>query len=114
MTICLDLELLVDYPLKSANNFPIALTEYKEEYRAARGIPGSHQWDDLDALGTSQETVPTEIRAGDALLICGNVVHFAVVGRFQSIHGKRGGRATDTILTCTVQIAANSLSDCEA
>ncbi|OOQ89675.1 Protein involved in biosynthesis of mitomycin antibiotics or polyketide fumonisin [Penicillium brasilianum] len=57
------------------NNFLIALTEYKEGYGATRVIPGSHLWEDFDDLGSIAQTVPAEMEAGDALWICGNVVH---------------------------------------
>lgn len=57
------------------NNCLIALTDYKEEYGATRVIPGSHLWDDFDDTGTPERTVPAEMNPGDALLICGSVVH---------------------------------------
>jgi ectoine hydroxylase-related dioxygenase (phytanoyl-CoA dioxygenase family) len=57
------------------NNILIALSDYKEIHGATRVIPGSHLWDDLEDTGTFERTVPAEMEPGDALWICGNVVH---------------------------------------
>lgn len=57
------------------NNFLIPLTQFTEEVGATRVIPGSHRWDDLEAVGSPEDTLPAVMNPGDALFISGNVVH---------------------------------------
>ncbi|KAI5918975.1 hypothetical protein F4810DRAFT_703876 [Camillea tinctor] len=56
-------------------NFVVALTEFSDENGATRVIPGSHKWDDFQANGTPEDTIPAEMEAGDACFITGKVVH---------------------------------------
>lgn len=53
----------------------IALDEVTEELGATRVIPGSHKWDDLADNGSMAQTVPAEMKPGDALVYSGKVVH---------------------------------------
>lgn len=56
-------------------NFLIALTDFTEENGATRVIPGSHKWPDFSVMGTPEDTIPAEMKAGDACLILGKTVH---------------------------------------
>lgn len=63
---------------KSVNliaNTLLALTDITEEMGATRVIPGSHLWEDLSDAGTPEQTIPATMSAGDALLLCGKLVH---------------------------------------
>lgn len=60
---------------EAALNFLIAVTDFTEENGATRVIPGSHKWADFAELGSQDDTVPAVMKAGDALLITGKVVH---------------------------------------
>ncbi|KAF9893458.1 hypothetical protein FE257_010770 [Aspergillus nanangensis] len=68
------------------NNFLIALSDYKEEYGATRVIPGSHQWENFDNTGSVEQTVAAEMSPGDALWICGNVLHGGGANRSEHFH----------------------------
>ncbi len=56
-------------------NFLIALNDFTEETGATRVIPGSHQWPSFEYYGTPEDTVPAEMKAGDAFFFSGKVVH---------------------------------------
>ncbi|KAH7007497.1 toxin biosynthesis protein [Ilyonectria destructans] len=56
-------------------NFLTALTDFTEENGATRVLPGSHKWTDLSDLGNQEDTIPAVMKAGDALFICGRIVH---------------------------------------
>ena len=53
----------------------IALDEVTEELGATRVIPGSQRWDDYTDRGSMEQTVPAEMRPGDALIYSGKVLH---------------------------------------
>jgi ectoine hydroxylase-related dioxygenase (phytanoyl-CoA dioxygenase family) len=52
----------------------LAVTDFTEENGGTRVIPGSHKWDD-DRMPLNEETVPTIMSAGSALLWIGSVYH---------------------------------------
>ena len=56
-------------------NFLIAFTDFTEENGATRVIPGSNHWDDFEDRGTPEDTIPAEMKAGDALFFSGKTVH---------------------------------------
>lgn len=56
-------------------NFLIGLTEFTNENGATRVIPGSHLWPDFSDRGKQDMTIPAEIKAGDAILVPGKLVH---------------------------------------
>ncbi|PFH63360.1 hypothetical protein XA68_12324 [Ophiocordyceps unilateralis] len=56
-------------------NFIVALTEFTEENGATRVILGSHKWNDFNDNGKAEDTVPVELKPGDAVFISGKVVH---------------------------------------
>ncbi|MFD6451792.1 phytanoyl-CoA dioxygenase family protein [Nocardia sp. NPDC060220] len=56
-------------------NFLVALTEYTDENGATRVIPGSHTWPDFTDRGDPDQTVPAEMKPGDAAFISGKLVH---------------------------------------
>lgn len=56
-------------------NFVVALTEFTDENGVTRVIPGSNHWSDFHDRGTQDMTIPTEMNAGDAVLISGKTVH---------------------------------------
>jgi hypothetical protein len=58
-------------------NFLIALTEFTADNGATRVIPGSHKWDDFSDNGSADQAVPVEMRAGDAVLFGGKLLHGA-------------------------------------
>jgi ectoine hydroxylase-related dioxygenase (phytanoyl-CoA dioxygenase family) len=53
----------------------IALEDMTEELGGTRVIPGSHLWDDYDRVGTLEQSVPTEMRAGSGMIYSGKVIH---------------------------------------
>jgi hypothetical protein len=53
----------------------IALDDVDAAVGATRVIPGSHKWQDFSDNGTAEQTVPAEMRPGDALVYSGKVVH---------------------------------------
>lgn len=53
----------------------IALDEMTETLGATRVIPGSHKWQDSARPGTPEETVPAEMKPGDALIYSGKTIH---------------------------------------
>ncbi|HEY1708958.1 MAG TPA: phytanoyl-CoA dioxygenase family protein [Rhizomicrobium sp.] len=53
----------------------IALDEVNEELGATRVIPGSHKWAEYGARWDHTDTVPAELKPGDALVYSGKVVH---------------------------------------
>ena len=56
-------------------NFLIAFTDFTEENGATRVIPGSNHWGDFEDRGTPEQTIPAEMKAGDALFFSGKTVH---------------------------------------
>ena len=56
-------------------NFLIAFTDFTEENGATRVIPGSNHWDDYEDRGTPEQTVPAQMKAGDALFFSGKTAH---------------------------------------
>jgi ectoine hydroxylase-related dioxygenase (phytanoyl-CoA dioxygenase family) len=56
-------------------NSLLALTDVTEEMGATRIIPGSHLWPDQENVGNLSDTIPATLRAGDALLLTGRLVH---------------------------------------
>jgi hypothetical protein len=53
----------------------IALEDVTEELGATRVIPGSHKWEPYGDRWDPAQTVPAEMKVGDALLYTGKVVH---------------------------------------
>ncbi|QVM93977.1 phytanoyl-CoA dioxygenase family protein [Pseudomonas entomophila] len=60
---------------RAITNLMLALTDFTEENGATRLIPGSQDWDDFDDVGTPEMTIPALLKAGDAVLFGGKVVH---------------------------------------
>lgn len=60
---------------RTITNLMLALTDFTEENGATRLIPGSQDWDDFDDVGTPEMTIPALLKAGDAVLFGGKVVH---------------------------------------
>lgn len=56
-------------------NLMLALTDFTEDNGATRLIPGSQDWDDFEEVGTPEMTIPALLKAGDAVLFGGKVVH---------------------------------------
>ncbi|MFI5830021.1 phytanoyl-CoA dioxygenase family protein [Streptomyces sp. NPDC051578] len=56
-------------------NFLVALTDFTEVNGATRVIPGSNHWSDFEDRGTSEQTIPAVMNAGDVLLISGKTAH---------------------------------------
>jgi ectoine hydroxylase-related dioxygenase (phytanoyl-CoA dioxygenase family) len=56
-------------------NFLIAITPFTEQNGATRVVPGSHKDPDFLDYGHSDQTVPAEMKPGDALLISGKTLH---------------------------------------
>ncbi|KAL4966671.1 phytanoyl-CoA dioxygenase family protein [Aspergillus stella-maris] len=56
-------------------NFFFAMTDFTDENGATRVIPKSNQWPDYNKLGSPEQTVPAEMKAGDAFLFSGKLVH---------------------------------------
>lgn len=72
-------------------NFLIALSDFTDENGATRVIPGSHKWSDFSDNGRPEQTVPAEMKAGDALFLSGKVAHGG--GSNKTAHEKRRGIA---------------------
>ena len=53
----------------------IALEDIDEEVGATRIMPGSHVWKDEQDQGTQAQTVPAELKVGDALIYSGKLLH---------------------------------------
>jgi ectoine hydroxylase-related dioxygenase (phytanoyl-CoA dioxygenase family) len=66
-------------------NFLVALSEFTDENGATRIIPGSHKWHDFSQNGTPEDTIPTEMEAGDACFITGKVVHGGGANRTRDV-----------------------------
>ncbi|KAE8336598.1 hypothetical protein BDV24DRAFT_178484 [Aspergillus arachidicola] len=60
---------------EAAVNFLIAVTEFTDENGATRVIPGSHKWPDFTVKGDPNDTVPAEMKPGDALFLSGKTIH---------------------------------------
>lgn len=60
---------------RAITNLMLALTDFTEENGATRVIPGSQNWDDFEDMGSPEMTIPIELKAGDAVLFGGKVVH---------------------------------------
>ncbi|WP_430280124.1 phytanoyl-CoA dioxygenase family protein [Pseudomonas aeruginosa] len=60
---------------RAITNLMLALTDFTEENGATRLIPGSQDWDDFNDVGTPEMTIPALLKAGDAVLFGGKVVH---------------------------------------
>lgn len=60
---------------RAITNLMLALTDFTEENGATRLIPGSQHWDDFEDVGSPEMTIPAELKAGDAVLFGGKVVH---------------------------------------
>jgi ectoine hydroxylase-related dioxygenase (phytanoyl-CoA dioxygenase family) len=60
---------------RAITNLMLALTDFTEENGATRVIPGSQHWDDFEDVGSPEMTIPAELKAGDAVLFGGKVVH---------------------------------------
>ncbi|MFJ4371312.1 phytanoyl-CoA dioxygenase family protein [Pseudomonas japonica] len=60
---------------RAITNLMLALTDFTEENGATRMIPGSQDWDDFEEVGTPEMTIPAVLKAGDAVLFGGKVVH---------------------------------------
>jgi ectoine hydroxylase-related dioxygenase (phytanoyl-CoA dioxygenase family) len=59
-------------------NFLSALNDFTPENGATRIIPWSNRWpdyDDVDRHDESQRTIPADLRAGDAVLMSGKIIH---------------------------------------
>ncbi|KAF2176153.1 PhyH-domain-containing protein [Zopfia rhizophila CBS 207.26] len=56
-------------------NHLIALTDFTDENGATRVIPKSNHWENFNDMGNPDETIPAEMKAGDALVISGKVLH---------------------------------------
>jgi len=53
----------------------IALEDIDEEVGATRVIPGSHLWEEEQDQGSQVQTVPAELKVGDALVYSGKLLH---------------------------------------
>lgn len=60
---------------RAITNLMLALTDFTEENGATRIIPGSQDWDNFEDVGSPEITIPVELKAGDAVLFGGKVVH---------------------------------------
>ncbi|MFK3789171.1 MULTISPECIES: phytanoyl-CoA dioxygenase family protein [Pseudomonas] len=60
---------------RAITNLMLALTDFTEENGATRVIPGSQNWDNFEDVGSPEMTIPVELKAGDAVLFGGKVVH---------------------------------------
>lgn len=55
-------------------NFLVAMSDFTDVNGATRLIPGSNKWT-FDQRGSMEQTIPTEINAGDCLLISDKVIY---------------------------------------
>lgn len=56
-------------------NLLVALTDFSEANGATRVRPGSHLADDFNDWGQAEDTIPAEMKAGDAMYFSGKVIH---------------------------------------
>jgi ectoine hydroxylase-related dioxygenase (phytanoyl-CoA dioxygenase family) len=56
-------------------NHLLALTDFTDENGATRVIPKSNHWENFNDNGDAEQTIPVEMKAGDALVISGKVIH---------------------------------------
>lgn len=61
----------------------IALTDFTAENGGTMVVPGSHHWDD-ERKPLAEEAIPTEMKAGSALLFLGGVYHGGGTNRTES------------------------------
>lgn len=83
---------------ESQVTFLIATTDFTDANGATRIIPGSHKWP-FDQQGSPEQSIASEMRAGDCLLFGGKVVHGT------------GANTTDTERKClAMTLCANFLT----
>lgn len=63
-----------DFGREARLQIMIAITDFTSENGGTMVIPGSHKWDD-ERMPTVDEAIPTEMKAGSALLWLGSTYH---------------------------------------